>query len=723
MSSIIPGYQYDIFISYRHNDNRSGWVTGFVKALEEELAATLKEPVSVYFDSNPHDGLLETHNVDKSLEGKLKCLIFIPVLSQTYCDTKSFAWQKEFCAFHQLAKEDPYGLFVNLPNGNVATRILPVQIHELDQGDKQLLEGETGEILRAIEFIFASPGVNRPLAPDDKREENDNKTYYRDQINKVANAVKAIITGMTSPKERPETKSPSPMSRKTPTGKVWPFVIMMTIALILLSGYFLFDKYATPPEDNAPIDRSIAVLPFVNMSNDPDQEYFSDGLSEELLNLLAKISDLKVIARTSSFSFKNTNEDIRVIGEKLEVGHILEGSVRKSGERIRVTAQLINVETGAHLWSESYDTETTDIFEIQDQIAGAIVGELKLLLTGSTHQALESRATNLTTYELYLKARQKLAARGNNLLEARALFEQVIDQDKQYSMAYSGLARTLSLIPEHLFPPREEVIALTDLAFPAAREALALQPDNAEALSVLGHLHASHNWQWKEGEKYLVKSVELEPNNAEMVNFLGDYYRITGHPKAVEIEQRALQLDPLHPVKHVDLAIAWLFNGEIDRAIEIASNAVKLDSSSLMGIHVLAHLLILDKKYGQVERLAQKMDLLQKGQNQGHSSLDIQARYYFALGKREEVLEIIKKMKLYSETNGQFFIQLAELYTLMNSWEEAGQYYEKAYEARSIGLRNVLLWTPFADMPRVEKMLDFPEFNALFEIRRENKGL
>src|SRR5664279_4196596 len=155
MASIVPGFEYDIFISYRHNDNRSGWVTEFVAALQEELAATIKEPVSVYFDTNPHDGLLETHSVDKSLEGKLKCLIFIPIISQTYCDPKSFAWQHEFCAFNKMAKEDKFG-----------------------------------RVLRCIEFIYKETGVNRPLASNDDPKENLNRTHYRNQVNKVANAVK-----------------------------------------------------------------------------------------------------------------------------------------------------------------------------------------------------------------------------------------------------------------------------------------------------------------------------------------------------------------------------------------------------------------------------------------------------------------------------------------------------------------------------------------------------
>src|SRR6267142_5006776 len=162
----LPGSEYHIFISYRHNDNRSGWVTDFVSALREELATTIKEPVSLYFDTNPHDGLLETHNVEKSLEGKLKCRIFIPIISQTYCDTKSFAWQHELCAFNKMAKEDQFGRDIKLSNGNVTSRILPIKIHDLDAEDKALLEKELDGVLREIEFIYKEAGVNRPLKVD-----------------------------------------------------------------------------------------------------------------------------------------------------------------------------------------------------------------------------------------------------------------------------------------------------------------------------------------------------------------------------------------------------------------------------------------------------------------------------------------------------------------------------------------------------------------------------
>jgi len=198
MPSIFTGFEYDIFVSYRHNDNAyDGWVTEFVEKLRRELVATVKEKLTVYFDENPADGLLESHNVDKSLEGKLKCLIFIPIISQTYCDTKSFAWNNEFLSFCSTSSKDRFGRDIKLPNGNVASRILPVRIHEIENEDVRLLESTLGGVLRSIDFIYHAQGVNRPLRPkDDDLQDNINSTIYRNQINKVANAVKEIIAGV-----------------------------------------------------------------------------------------------------------------------------------------------------------------------------------------------------------------------------------------------------------------------------------------------------------------------------------------------------------------------------------------------------------------------------------------------------------------------------------------------------------------------------------------------
>src|SRR5512137_1512142 len=194
MSSIIDGYKYDIFISYRQKDNKhDGWVTEFVNNLEGELESTFKEEITVYFDINPHDGLLETHDVDATLKEKLKCLVFIPIISRTYCDPKSFAWENEFKPFVEKASLDKFGLKVKLPNGNVASRVLPVRIHDLDPSDIKECESVLGGVLRGIEFIYKEAGIDKPLAPGDNERKNLNNTTYRIQIIKVAHSIKEII--------------------------------------------------------------------------------------------------------------------------------------------------------------------------------------------------------------------------------------------------------------------------------------------------------------------------------------------------------------------------------------------------------------------------------------------------------------------------------------------------------------------------------------------------
>jgi eukaryotic-like serine/threonine-protein kinase len=217
MASIIRGYEYDIFISYRQKDNKhDGWVSEFVDNLKGELESTFKEEISVYFDINPHDGLLENYDVDASLKDKLRCLICIPVISRTYCDPKSFAWEHEFKAFIVQSANDRYGLKIKLPNGNYASRVLPVRIHDLDNADIKLFESTIGGVLRSIDFVYKETGVNRQLrAKDDDIVKNPGQILYRDQINKVALAIKEIIESMkVSVDEKGSKKEEIPVEKK-----------------------------------------------------------------------------------------------------------------------------------------------------------------------------------------------------------------------------------------------------------------------------------------------------------------------------------------------------------------------------------------------------------------------------------------------------------------------------------------------------------------------------
>jgi len=351
MASIIPGYEYDIFISYRQKDNEyDGWVTEFVNNLKRELHATFKEEISIYFDANPIDGLLETHIVDESLAKKLKCLIFIPVISQTYCDPQSFAWQHELVAFNKMAKEDLFGRDIRLAGGNVASRILPVKIHDLDMEDKTLLENELEGVLRSIEFIYKASGVNRPLKPNDERAENLNHTYYRDQINKVANAVKEIITAIKkhNQQEGEVTKEVIRVKPDHPKNLKAKIIIGSLLVLVLIVlGYFFIPKLS---KNSDSVEKIIAVLPFRNLSNDTAQLSFYDGFMEDILNNLQKVKSFTVRPITSSYQYRDTKKSTATIVKELNVNYLVGGSVGREGNNLKIRVYMIDSKADKQIW-------------------------------------------------------------------------------------------------------------------------------------------------------------------------------------------------------------------------------------------------------------------------------------------------------------------------------------------------------------------------------------
>lgn len=441
MPTLLPGFQYDIFISYRHNDNLDGWVTNFVESLEKELKATLKEPVSIYFDKSPHDGLLEVHHVEKSLEGKLKCLILLPILSQTYSDPGSFAWQHEFCTFNRRAAEDPWTRDVRLPNGNVACRILPVKIHELDEADRKRIEDELGSPLRAIDFTYKEPGVNRPLKEGDSRADNQNHTEYRNQVNKVANAVKEILNGIKEFQSTPAGKGPPAAEAIQPKRPKVTIAVVSAIALALLVAAWLYLS-STPSQQPAAADKSLVVLPFDDLSPNHDQKWFSDGVTEELLNQLAGVPELRLISRTTSFVLKEKGLSAKRIADTLNVANILEGSVQKVNDQIKITVQLIRASDDSHIWSHRYDYKIDSIFKIQEDISRNVAQTLNLLLDPSTKARMTRIGTdNVDAYLQFLKGQQIYSmaherAGLGNLLTANKYFEQALKIDPQFSEAY-----------------------------------------------------------------------------------------------------------------------------------------------------------------------------------------------------------------------------------------------------------------------------------------------
>ncbi len=268
------------------------------------------------------------------------------------------------------------------------------------------------------------------------------------------------------------------------TGRKLDFIIITVLVLAL--GYFAYDKFLLQPESDevfGGISRSIAVLPFVNMSDDPGNEYFSEGLSEELLNLLVKIPELRVAARTSSFSYKGKDVKIAQIGEELNVTYVLEGSVRKAGNHVRITAQLVKADDGFHVWSETFDRTLDDIFVVQDEIAKAVVDELKINLLGAMP---EGRTTDAEVYSLYLQGKYFTNLRGEeNLEKAVAAFKQALAIDPDYAPAWIGIQVTYTLQVNYAQRPEGETRAL---AMKAAERALAIDENMASAWAALAFL-------------------------------------------------------------------------------------------------------------------------------------------------------------------------------------------------------------------------------------------
>jgi len=295
--------------------------------------------------------------------------------------------------------------------------------------------------------------------------------------------------------------------------------------------------------------KSIAVLPFVNMSSDPEQEYFSDGISEEILNSLAKVAELKVAGRTSSFAFKGENQDLRQIGEALGVKNILEGSVRKSGNKVRITAQLIQVDDGFHIWSESYDREMTDVFAIQDEIANAILEQMKLHLLDEQPQVVESARTDTEAYELYLLAKQRMYERtGPTIQSAVELLDRAIAIDPEYAPAYAqrGIAELLLSEGTGSYGdiPREQA---SSQGKEFLDKALELDPELAEAWAGIGLYHNNQPVITDQGIAPLRKALAINPNLIDASNWLSISLHTLGRPlEAQEVMKALVERDPLY---------------------------------------------------------------------------------------------------------------------------------------------------------------------------------
>ncbi len=371
------------------------------------------------------------------------------------------------------------------------------------------------------------------------------------------------------------------------------------------------------PVESAEI--SVAVLPFVNMSDDASNEYFSDGISEELLNVLVRVKGLRVPSRTSSFSFKGTDKKINQIGKELQVDHVLEGSVRKAGDRIRVTAQLIDVSTDTHLWSETYTRKVDDIFAVQDEIAQAIVSALKVTLSGAEQSSLAQHSTdNVEAYNKYLLGRHLWSQRTKqSLLVAVEPLQQAVALDPQFDQAWAALADTYVLLPEYR---AGSIVEFIPEARKAAERALAINPDSARALTTQAYIKAMYEYDFAGANADFARAVELEPGYATGHQWFAEILAAQRRTdEALEQIELAIEADPLSAViAHIK---GWIlmYTGRTDEALAQyqAARALNPLMPTILGNMVTLNLMrgeyqtarLLSAELGQILNTDQAPDL------------------------------------------------------------------------------------------------------------------
>jgi len=471
------------------------------------------------------------------------------------------------------------------------------------------------------------------------------------------------------------------------TGRKLDFVIIGVLAIAVL--YFVVEKFIWPsemaPESSADAsvaaphatEKSIAVLPFVNMSEESGNEYFADGLSEELLNMLVKIPELRVAARTSSFSFKGKGLKISEIAHELNVSHVLEGSVRKSGNKVRITAQLIKADDGFHLWSETFDRTLDDIFVVQDEIASEVAQALEMTLMGKSQA---DRMIDPEAYALYLKGLHFTLQRGaEDYKKSEEALLQAIELDPGYAEAWAALAMNYFDQTRFKLKTREDGAALARKAIGRAKS---LGPDLGIVWGVDSYLKKSLDWDWGAAQAAINKAYELEPNNKRISIWRGATASSLGKlDDGIELYEQGLLDDPLNLSHHSALGIAYTKVHRYDEAIEILEKQVELKPDYYWAYFNLG------KSYlfrGDAEQAL--LEIRKNPENVFRHAGLVMA--YSTLGREAEAEEALKR--LVSEYGTQYPFWIAEAYSWRGQKDEAFEWLEKGFMQRSIGLSYML---------------------------------
>jgi len=428
--------------------------------------------------------------------------------------------------------------------------------------------------------------------------------------------------------------------------------ILLFVAIVIVAGYFFFrqikqlGKPGIETISELEWKNSIAVLPFADLSPRKDQEYFCDGMTEEIIGKLSKLGELKVISRTSVMQYKNTNKHIKAIGQELGVATILEGSIRKEKNNIRVSAQLINVEDGFHLWSDTYNRELESVFEVQDEVSESIAVALKVKFAPDALKVLKtSQPKNIEAYEYYLKgmhflkSKYEVSGKEEDLKTALRMFEKAIEIDQKYALAYYGLAWAY-MDHFNITQSKKEL----DLSLKNCEMVYKLDPNLAEANAAMGTVHLVRVELDKAYQKYK-RALEIKPNSSIINQEAGGFFRNIGlYTQALEYYMRAIELDPFN-LSHIELAMSFMNIGEFEKAALYLEKALEIEQDNLLALENYAELFIVMKKYDKAEEILTKIEKI----NPGYSGIAYYKAFLFAAkGEKDKALALHKNGVVYS---------------------------------------------------------------------------
>jgi len=512
-----------------------------------------------------------------------------------------------------------------------------------------------------------------------------------------------------------KTKDSKPVSEKTSEKKQikvgkkklsWVLFYIIGL-LILVAGYFIYQKIFPTDLKINDLDKSIAVLAFRNMSDDPNQEYFSDGISEEILNSLVQVEGLKVAGRTSSFSFKGKDTDIQTIGEKLSVGLVLEGSVRKFENRVRITAQLINATNGFHIWSEQYDRELKDIFAIQEEIATNIVNMLKLTVLKPRDPIQPT--DNMQAYDYYLKGKYYLTRDLEGTIKAMDYFQKAIELDPEFALAYAGKGDAYINYSAYGIIPNNEAYLETRKA---ALKSISLDDKQPYGHIILASVYLYYDWNWEAAKSEYLKAVELGHPDPDYFITLYEALLFGNYDNAIRDSKKIVERNPLDLFAHLHLGYCYLMDNQYDNAITSFKHTLKLDSSYNEGLRMLGRTYRIMGRYD--ESLIELNETLEMTDGKGPALYDI----IITLARSGRMTEANTKLnELLKLHEGQYIDpgNLAGVYANLGRLDETFSLLETCFEERNEILIYLKMLTRFDLIrhdPRYKKIVErmnFPE--------------